>query len=394
MNNGHRKACAVGRRLCSALVLAFLLSIAPGRSAVASLLGPSRLDRSFCHLPTLRQTIVYIDDSIIVNGANAWALELDAKLRASLMPGERVTIVRLSPETGTSQEIWSGCWPDLSASERRKHKRSWFSALTGGSLSSQLREQQNLFARDLNRALTEIYVKAKKLQPNTRIPAANAPKKRIIEALASDAARFAQSDKTNRVIVYSDLAQNSSLASVFSNPPTNSVNIGPKLGVYFPHTLFYFYGVGSDISGDPSFLSSAHHLWKQVLASMSAALAAMGSNLAVPNRIPVAGFHYGVRVDRQGQTFYGKMWLLTDHDGHLIDSWLGISRLKTVPINGTLVCHDSDSCRLRATTVGSLTTTNNTESIDMRGSSPAKLAGEIGVRGALTFPISATLRKN
>lgn len=386
-------AAAWSRRV--ALTVTLLVSLIPGGAAIAgSLLGPSHLDRSFCSLPTYRQTIVYIDDTILVNGSNSWALELNGRLRASLMPGERVTIVRLSPVTGTSHEIWSGCWPDLTAEERQEHRQSWFSTITSGSLLSQLRQQQSLFTRDINRALTEIYAKAHRLQPHTRIRVADAPKKQIIEALASDAARFSQSHKTNRVIVYSDLAQKSSIASVFSSPPAAPVDFGTKLGVYFPHTLFYFYGVGSDISGDPGYLSSAHHLWRQILASMSAALAAMGSNLAVPNRIPADAFHYGVKIDRQGETLYGKMWLLTDSDGHLIDSWLGISRLWTVPITGIFTCRQGSSCRLRATTVGSLTTSSNTESLDMTGPSPMKLTGVVGVRGAVTFPISGNLRKN
>ncbi len=377
--------------LCFVLLASILL---PGRAIAGSLLGPSHLDRRYCHLPTFRQTIVYIDDSIIVNGSTSWAQELNSKLRASLMPGERVTIVRLSPVSGTSREIWSGCWPNLTASERSNHQQSWLTSITSGSLASQLRDQQGLFTRDINRALTSIYVKAHRLQPHTRIQGADAPKKRIIEALASDAARYSQSDKTNRVIVYSDLAQNSSIASVFSGAPSSAVDFGRKLGVYFPNTLFYSYGVGGDISGAPDFLSSAHHLWRRILASMSAALASLGSTLAVPNRIPVQAYHYDLKMDRQGQTLYGKMWLLTDGDGHLVDSWLSVSQLWTVPISGTFVCRRSGGCSLRATTVGRLTTSSNTESLDMTGQSPAKLTGNDGVPGAVTIPVTGNLRKN
>lgn len=383
------------RRCAMILLLALLASFIWPRCTIAgSLLGPSHLDRRYCQLPTFRQTIVYIDDSIIVNGSNSWALQLNSKLRASLMPGERVTIVRLSPASGTSREMWSGCWPDLTASERHAHQQSWLTSITSGSVASQLEDQKRLFSRDINRALVSIYVKAHRLQPDTRIQSADAPKKRIIEALASDAARYSVSDKTNRVIIYSDLAQNSQTASVFSSASSSGIDFGKELGVYFPHTLFYFYGVGSDISGDPTFMSADYHLWRRILASMSAALASLGSTLAIPNRIPVASYHYGIKMDRQGQTLYGKMWLLTDSDGHLVDSWLSVSQLWTVPINGTFVCRQRGGCSLRATTVGRLTTSSNTESIVMNGLSPKKISGTDGVPGAVTIPVTGVLRTN
>ena len=89
------------------------------------------------------------------------------------------------------------------------------------------------------------------------------------------------------------------------------------------------------------------------------------------------------------------MSLLVDEDGHLIDSWIGISRLTFVAVQGTFHCTAASSdCVLHATTNGSLTTSSSEEAIDMTGAAADKLAGKVGVRGALTFNMTAQATTN
>ena len=76
------------------------------------------LDPSFCQIKSVRETVIYIDDMIMIEGKKDWAIKLHVKLKASLSPGERTTVVRLSPKDGHSTDIWSGCWPDFSAEQR------------------------------------------------------------------------------------------------------------------------------------------------------------------------------------------------------------------------------------------------------------------------------------
>src|ERR1700691_2999594 len=93
------------------------LALCP-RIAQAQLFGAPGLDPRFCSQPSFRQTVVYIDDMMMVDGHTEWATKLADKLRSTLAPGERVTVVRLSPASGQSSELWSGCWPDYSDAKR------------------------------------------------------------------------------------------------------------------------------------------------------------------------------------------------------------------------------------------------------------------------------------
>ncbi len=376
-----------GGGLLACIVCAlFLAWIGP---AQASLLGGSSgLNPAFCKQKTFRQTVVYIDDTMMRNGQNGWAIDLSNRLDASLVAGERVTVVQLSPTSGTSREIWSGCWPGYTTAQRVAiEKKSYF--FSSNPLSD-LKTQRSYFTLDLGAALTKIYADVPKKADTYKVGPSDLPHKDIIAALASDGARFAQSGKTIRVIVYSDLAQNSKLASMFTDAPSTPINYGSKLGTYFPRSLFYFYGVGSDVTDVPDYLGKARAFWGQVLSSMNATVEALGSNLVISNRIPVKDYSYSLSVNRNGEKLFGRMSLLVDQDGHLVDSWIGISRLTFVAISGTFNCSAQESgCVLRAKTNGSLTTSSSEETVDLSGTDAGDLSGTVGVPGALTFDMAA-----
>src|SRR6266481_1653567 len=69
--------------------------------AQTQLFGSTGLDPSFCQEKTFRQTIVYVDILSLQQGKTAWAIDLEGKLKATLTPGERVTVVELLPNNGT-----------------------------------------------------------------------------------------------------------------------------------------------------------------------------------------------------------------------------------------------------------------------------------------------------
>ena len=90
------------RAFLNGSLLAVLAFIHP---ASAALFGAEGLDPSFCQRPSLRQTVVYVDDMMMAEGKTDWAMKLATKLKATLAPGERVTVVRLSPGNGRSSEV-------------------------------------------------------------------------------------------------------------------------------------------------------------------------------------------------------------------------------------------------------------------------------------------------
>lgn len=382
-------------RLFKPAFLAATLLLAGGvvNTAHASVFGTNGLDPKFCDLPAVRQTVVYIDDTVMQNGNVAWAQNLQNKLEATLTPGERVTVVQLSPMTGTSDEIWSACWPDYSVADKQKLTAGnhFFSA----NPLKDLQNQQALFINQFLQSITKIYVSSKDRPGEGSVNPANPPKKEIIGALSSDSARFSQGDLTNRVIVYSDLAENSVLGNVFVPPPSPFPDLGQTLGLQFHDSVFYFFGVGSDVQGAPGFLEKATAYWRQVLQTTGGTVGGIGSTLNVPNSVPVSSLKEQVTITRDNQALSGTLSLMMDSEGNLIDSWLSVLRLTATSINGTFVCTGNDSgCALHAKTDTGVTILNVSESIDMTGSPSSSLSGTIGVPGNLTFPITASSSNN
>jgi hypothetical protein len=191
--------------------------------------------------------------------------------------------------------------------------------------------------------------------------------------------------------VYSDLAETSDIGSVFDRKAALPAGVGQKLGTFFRRSVFYFYGVGCDVNGDPGYLEAARKFWTATFASMESTIEGFGSDLNVPNEIPVAAHRYVVTLTRDGEQLFGRASLLVDGDGNLIDSWIGVSRLTFVGITGTFHCSSSSGtgCALNATTEGGLATNSPAESIVLSGDEPRTLRGTIGVQGALTFPLIA-----
>ena len=342
------------------------------------------LDTSYCQQPTVRSTVVYIDDMMMTDNQTEWAVKLGTKLRATLTPGERVSVVRLSPADGQSKEYWSGCWPDYPAAQKQALGRETY--ILRQNPVDQIADQKKYFLRDFGAALTQIYIDAKRPADQVRISADNPPSKQILRALASDEGRFSDSTKTIRAMIYSDLAENSDLGSAF-HPGGDPPAFGQRLGSYLRRGIFYDYGMGEDVRGDPAFLEQARAFWAGALRSMAATVGGLGADLNVPNTLPVHAYAWPITLTFDNQPLDGRLSLLTGEDGNLVDSWVGISRLGSAALNGTFRCTGNGSCRLDAETAGGVATNAPSETLTLRGSA-SLLTGKVGVPGqALSFAI-------
>ncbi len=370
-------------RFLLAALLAPLTTAAPVQAR--TIFGNYGLDPAYCHQPVVRQTVVYIDDTMMVEGRTEWATKLDTKLRGTLAPGERVSVVRLSPGSGQSREYWSGCWPGLSDAARAAVKPAGMMEAVEGLFSrspeSELADQRKYFLRDFGAALTRLYTEAKR--PARPIDAGSPPTKQILRALASDYGRFLHSRETVRAIVYSDFAENSDLGSAFKPVAPQEVSYGQKLGTYLHGGVFYGFGEGEDITGDPSFGETARAFWIAALRSLQGTVGGIGPDLNLGDALPVRAYDYTVSVDFDGQNLDGRLSLLTGRDGTLVDSWIGIARLGSAALTGQFRC--TVQCRLDAATLGHLVTSDApSESLVLTGA-PGALAGMVGVAGEDTM---------
>ena len=372
-----------------AVLAAFVCS---GHDAAAQggfLGGPGGLDPKFCESAALRQTVVYVDDMFMQDGQKDWAHKLFDKMKGTLVPGERVTVVELSPSDGQSREAWSGCWPDYSPDEREKRAKS-YSFFSRDPLK-QLDDQQGFFGSGIAGALSDIYDKHH--HPRISIDPASPPTKAIIEALASDGARYAQTKVTVRAIVYSDLAENSELGSIYKPQPEPRPNFGRKLGTYFRSSVFYGFGMDADVEGGQQIRDTTRELWTHALETMSATIGGLGSDLNVPNALPVANREYVLDFKEGEQQLTGRLSLLVDADGGLVDSWIGIERLGTAALSGTARCEGggSGTCTVNATTSHGILSDSPSEALTLRGGADRPLTGLIGVKGSsVMFTLTAT----
>jgi hypothetical protein len=358
------------------LLLAVLIVLCLRGHPAWALFGSNGLDPAFCQQPTIRQTVVYIDDMMMTDGATDWAKRLDVKLRGTLTPGELVTVVRLSPADGQSREYWSGCWPAYTAAQAAKLAQGTY-IISANPLST-VKEQQTFFLRDFGAALTRIYLESKRPAAQVSIDAASPPQKQLLRALAADDGRFANATTTIRAIIYSDMAENSDLGSVF-HPAAEPVNYGQKLGSYLRRSVFYGFGMGADIHGDSDFLEQARLFWGQALRAMSACVEGLGSDLNVPNTVPVSSYVASAELDFSGQTLDGRIALLVGADGNLVDSYLAISRLGLAALAGVFRC-DGTACRLAAQTTAGIATNSPSEQVTLTGS-PKAMTGHLGIKG-------------
>lgn len=379
----------ISRLIAQVTAMIFMFAIAP---ADAVLFPSGILDTSFCKTKPVRQTVVYIDDMLMVDEKTDWAQKLIGKLKASLSPGERTTVVQLSPAGGGSTEIWSGCWPAFTADQKAEVAKAGPYILKKNPLD-ELEQQQGLFARAFVAAVSKIYFASKRPSSAVMFTAEKAPKKQILRALASDEGRFSNSVTTVRAIVYSDMAENSDLGSVFKPQPDKPVNYAEKLGTHLRKSVFYVFGVGEDVTGRQSMQESAKAFWTGALRMMSATVGGFGADLNVPNGIPIRSWLYVLTLKLGDQEVDGKLSLLVDSDGNIVDSWLGFNRLNVSGLIGTFRC-TSGGCKLDGATTANLTTTSDTEAVILSGK-PERLSGELGVKGTkIMFPLTAVQSNN
>jgi hypothetical protein len=371
--------------------LALILALCSTQTQAQGFLGgQSGLDPKFCETAAIRQTVVYIDDMFMREGQTEWAGKLFEKLKATLVPGERVTVVELSPADGQSREVWTGCWPDYSQEDRQTIAKS-HSFFSKNPLKV-LEDQQGFFGSGFAGALSDIYDKHR--QSRKMIDPASPPAKAILGAISSDGARYAQTKVTIRVVIYSDLAESSELASIFKPLPQPTPNFGKKLGTYLRSSVVYAFGLDADVGGGQEIREATRLFWTDALGSMSATIGGLGSDLTVPNTLPVAARDFSVDLKEGDEPLSGRLSVLVDVDGGLVDSWIGISRLSSAALTGTMRCEVGKSgiCILNAATSHGILSDSPSEVLTLRGDTAGSLTGLIGVKGSnVMFPITASI---
>ncbi len=296
-----------------------------------------------------RQTVVYIDQSVMREGETAWAKRIATKLEVSLMPAEKVTIMLMDAERYNVKEIWSGAWPGYTAVEAReiKDNRGIGSFFRKDPLDT-LTEERAFFKTKLGSSLGQIYSK--------RTSSTNGPKN-ILFTLASDEARFNQIGMVTRVILYSDMECEMKVKD---------------LSVDFSNAIFYVFGINSKQLAQKK-------EWGKTLLSANGLLASFGNDLSLPAGSPQKVYHYSIKyTNLVDNVMLGDMILMVKQDGKMCDSYINmrsVSSPRASLLTG-FVDESRKNIQVKAKSVGKLTSLVKGEIIELTGN--GVLTGFIG----------------
>lgn len=333
----------------------------------------------FCEseLKSPRQTLVYIDDQILVKDETQWAKDLLVKLTANLMPSESVTLIKLSTGTGETHELWKGCYPNYTELEFEKIKKN-NNSFFGGDPVKQLKYQQAIFRKQLGDSLGKLLNENGRLRENVQFNFLSPPKKQIIRALSNDGARFDTNQGAIRIIIYSDMIENSDLgSSLKSIMPEKTDNFV----LNFKDSLFYIYGIGSTILDKGVETDNIKSYWKKFLNSSEGHLMGFSSNLIIPNTTPVNKKTYDIEIaiDKENDVRLGKLQFFVDRENHIQDGYISIAH-KNLSIlqDGIFQCNET-KCTLSAKV--------QTSVITKQGENELKLIGSIdNLKGSILIP--------
>lgn len=342
---------------------------------------------SFSKVKCQRQTIILVDDRLMTEGQTHWGELMINTLFSSLMPSEPVTVIRLKTETGISEQIWSGCFPDYSEAEKTQKSKetSWFSKPWDKVLAT----QQAAFRQDFGSALGKIYTEGKRAASLVSVDPANPPQTQLLRAIKDATSRFDSSrGPIFRTILYSDMLENSDLGnSLKSGTPSDNLKIVSTVGLNLQQTVLYAYGVGSTFAGGNN-KESTRAFWDGVLDAGMAHVAGFGSDLAVQAGVPIGAVKYEFAIKIDNDTRNGMMRILYDHDGRMIDSLaVAGASLRSMISDGSYTCSTDGKCKVEGRLPRGLVTENAAhdpaliETLTMSGSREI-LKGTIGVAGA------------
>lgn len=361
----------------SLVVLAIVASVTARIPTASAAFGIEEADISkFCNAKAARQTLIYIDDRNLYEGSTDWAKRLDQKLRANLLPNEPVNIMRLSSMDGAVKESGVACWPDYSPEERARINQESY-VFSEHPLKA-LEGQQQVFQGWLAKHLTEIYTQGKRAASGGPQMAESGVKRQIVRALSADEGRLNSGKGMLRIIIYSDMLEQSDLADVVKQEtglPEAGASAAKKLGLDAQNATVYVYGAGGGV--DAGTVERAKAFWTSFFQTANGMLASFGTDLNMPGSAPAQWRRYDVQVNVPDQSRIGRMTLIADGQGKLQDSVLSFGVGRSAVIEGTLNCSAAGKCALEAKTRVGVITQEAGEEVRLEGSL-ADMKGWIG----------------
>ncbi len=381
-----------GCRLFLSLLVAAVMMAGPAgaaqaqglfRSASGSICEPAR----GAGVEPVRRTLVYVDRQSLSLSTDeqGWFDALNQMLQQTMTTAEPLEIVVLDSAEGSAKAYGSTlCYPVI---EERYHDRfasKGISGLLTNDLIDQLPELQKEVEVQMQDRVGQGYDGAP--QRRQRMAAERLDERHLLRALQADAARF-DSDLPTRVILYSDMVENSGLAgleAILAGDAEQRLELAmaavdglPRLD--FQGAMVYGFGTGAVLE-DPAATDALSGFMQQAVYLANGYPVDFSRELAVRAVRPSSVASYDLEVDADGRRLQGRMQLMADAGGRLTDSFvdLGTDNRSAHFEGGRLLCSQDDRCQLE----GKLATAllfEDPENVFLEGSR-GSLSGHLGFR--------------
>lgn len=335
----------------------------------------------------MRRTLVYVDRQALSlsHDEQGWFDALNQVLQQTMTTAEPLEIVVLDSAEGTTKAHGPAlCYPVI---EERYHERfasTGISGLLTNDLIDQLPELQKEIVVQMQDKVGPGYVGAP--QTRSRQAAQRMDARHLLRALQSDTARF-DSDLPTRIILYSDMIENSDLAgleAILAADGEQRLELAaaaadglPRLD--FQGAMVYGFGTAAALE-DPAETEALSAFMQQVVYLANGYPVDFSRELAVRAVRPSSVSRYDMEIEAEGRTLKGRMQLMGDASGRLTDSFLdlGTGNRSAHFDSGRLICSQDEQCQLE----GKLATAllfEDPENVFLDGSRDS-LSGHLGFR--------------
>jgi hypothetical protein len=292
-----------------------------------------------------RQTVFYLDQSIIAKKDTNWFRDILNK--AKFLPGERIQVVTIKEGGSTVEQAWDTCYPAYTSQNYNAVKKNeGFGSVFTGGIDDALKNDSKAFITRLQQAL------AHPLQQTRHEQAPKYerefPRKKLVEAFYYDSKRLDLKNGIARVIVFSDMIENSDLVKHVSfDPIKDAASVSERFPVFFNHASFYIYGINYTNS-DTALNEKMERFWRQYFIKSGAEIAHYGTQLVLPRADGMfsAVSYKGKLTQSDGKRLATAMRLAYLPNGDLIHSWLSVGD-NFMTLSGNISC-SGQNCEVDA----------------------------------------------
>jgi hypothetical protein len=317
-------------------LLVTTLSLLPLIVSADGLLRTSNLDK-YCQIePGDRQTVIYLDQNIIAAKDPNWYKDILNKVE--YRPGEKIQFVNINNGGSTVELIWDTCHPSITPERMKKLKENeGFGALFTGGVTDNLVNDQKFFKKQVLKALSHPLQKTR----HESAPSYNAnsfPQKKLVEAIYYDAKRLDVDDVFSRVIVFSDMIENSELFNLKSFDSMKAATaVNKRFPMFLNYTSFQIYGINYT-NNETKINENIRDFWSQYLLMSGAYVEQYGAQLAVEEDTQNWEFHKYKGYVTVGNTKGAAAFrMVIGDDGKIRHGWLEIADMY-LPMSGEVKC--------------------------------------------------------